>query len=68
MNKKSPFKNTEIKRNRMTKGHRKPKDWNEIMAIERMVKRKHRGSARGGKRYMTIEEREDYNKIAKILS
>ncbi len=63
----NPLKNTEPKRKRMLKGHRKPKDWEEIKAIERLVKRKHRGTAKGRK-FMSLGEREDYNKIARILN
>ena len=54
------------RRKRLLKGHRIPKDYGEIMTIERMVKRKHRGNARGRK-FMSIEEREDYNKVVRML-
>ena len=51
---------------KMTKGHKKPKYWEDMQAIIRMVKRKHRGTARGPK-FLSLEEKEDYHKIVRIL-
>lgn len=41
-----------------------PDEMEFMKEVDRAVKRKHRGTARG-RRFLSIEEREDYNKIVR---